>query len=136
MVVAQSILNVKCGACTMRFCVALLSVVAFLTTSISAIAATFSAVQGDVAVNRGRGFQQALAGSEVQPGDRVMVKRASNARITYENGCTIVLEQPGLYDVPNEPPCEGAMLLPLGAAAVAVGVGIYFATKSSDPSSP
>jgi hypothetical protein len=119
----------------MKYRVALLAVAAFLATSVSATAATFTGLQGDVTVNRGRGFQQASTGSQVQPGDRVMLKQQSYARITYDNGCTILLEQPGLYDVPTDPVCDTPVVIPLAlGAGVAIGLGIYFATKDNSSS--
>src|SRR5262245_922199 len=125
------------GGFSMKYRLALVAVTSLLATSISAMGATFTGIQGDVTVNRGRGFQQAATGSEVQPGDLVALKQQSYARITYDNGCTIVLEQPGLYDVPNDPVCGAPALIPLGiGAGVAIGLGIYYATRDKDSPPP
>ncbi len=68
-----------------------------------------------------------------------MVSPNSNVRLTYENGCSVVLEQEGIYTLPEQPACDGhahATHYAIGAAViVGVGAGIYFATKPK-PASP
>ena len=119
---------------------AVLAVAAVLTATAPAIGATFDSVNGRVTASSGGGFQQVASGTQVQPGQRVNVSQGGSARITYDNGCTLVLDQPGLYDVPTDPNCAGGApgfspaQIAIGAAvAVGVGVIIYQATKSSSP---
>ena len=120
--------------------VAIFAALTVLAGSAPAVAATLSTVQGAVSVSSGGGFQRVASGTQVQPGDRVNVSQGGSARISYDNGCTLVLDQPGLYHVPGDPTCTQPGTFPsttqlaVGAAvAVGVGVAIYLATKDSSP---
>ena len=124
--------------------------VAFLAASIAAAdAATLSGVQGQVLVNKGNGFVQADPGTEILPGDRVLVQPGGSAQITYPNGAVGNVPSGGVFTVPTTPPAAPPLntaggppsggipngLLIAGGAAVAIGAGvlIYNATKSSSP---
>lgn len=122
----------------------ILSALLFLALSLQAVdAATLSSIQGQVLVNKGNGFVQAQPGTEIAPGDRVLVQPGGSAQITYPNGAVGSLEPGGIFTVPTVPPAVAvapAAGLPTGvlvaggiAAAAGAGLLIYNATKSSSP---
>lgn len=103
-------------------------------------AATFSTVEGPVLTNDGRGFRPVSVNAIASPGQRVLVNSGGTARILYENGCTLVLDKPGIYSVPADTACAtgintfSAAEVAIGAAVVTgIGLGIYQATRPASP---
>ena len=111
----------------------------------SAQAATLTNTEGAVSVNRGYGFQQVVAGLQVNPGDRVRTGEGATD-IVYENGCAARVGPHQLTVVlSNPPPCgagvafEDSSTIPLVAGLAATGgAGLAIALSSSNvrPASP
>ncbi len=111
----------------------------------SAQAATLTNTEGAVSVNRGYGFQQVVAGLQVNPGDRVRTGEGATD-IVYENGCAARVGPHQLTVVLSNPPaCAGAAFedsstIPLVAGLAATGgAGLAIALSSSSnvrPASP
>ena len=55
---------------------------------------------GTVMVSTGGEYQSANTGAQLNAGNKVMVNAGSTATLVYGNGCTMKLEQAGVYDVP------------------------------------
>lgn len=103
-----------------------------------ACAASVTSLEGQVLRGEASGFNPLAVGQTVQTGDRVLVREGARARIVFDNGCVLVLDQPGVHTLPEAPVCGAGVLQPpnliVGAAiAAGVGVAIYAATKPSSP---
>ncbi len=120
----------------------------------SAQAATLTNIEGAVTVSQGSGFQQAVAGAQVAPGDRIRTKSGS-AEILYPNGCAVrvgpkqlvtVLASPppcpasggGLKDGPvaAAAPGDGTFLIGGLMIASGIGIGIAVSNNNNSPASP
>ncbi len=124
---------------------------AFIATS--AQAATLTNIEGAVTVSQGSGFQQAVAGAEVVPGDRIRTQSGS-AGILYPNGCAVSVGPKQLVTVlASPPPCpaagggalkdgpvaaavppDGTVLF--GGLIIASGIGIGIAVSNNNNNSP
>ena len=102
----------------------------------SAQAATLEGVQGEVMVNRGGGYRFVSGTVELKPGDMVIANSGGSAQLSYNGGCTVLLEAGAVITVAEQPPClttqasaapttpgltPGA--LAIGAVVVGAGVG-------------
>jgi hypothetical protein len=57
-------------------------------------AATIDAIEGQVLINHGEGFQRVVAATEAREGDLVMANPGGSAKLIYPGGCAIEI-QPG-----------------------------------------
>jgi hypothetical protein len=85
--------------------VALCSAAFYLLVATTARAATVTAIQGDVLVNHGSGYERVVGQMEVMPGDTVVVGTAGAAEITYGLGCIVPVPIGAVVAVKAEPPC-------------------------------
>jgi hypothetical protein len=113
----------------MRISLVVITAVVSLAVSGAASAATVTAVQGKVSINRGAGFKPVAGGTGAAAGDRVMVGKDSAGQIVYENGCTVEVAAGQVITVAAKPPCGAAgadagFLTGGGAAPVIVGVAV------------
>ncbi len=126
-----------------------LSALAAMAVTVQAAdAATLINVNGNVLVNTGNGFQTAVEGQTVNPGNRIMVGRGGgSATIAYDLQCIERVALGRVITVQTAVPCNtpGAQTAPapLGAgvspglvvggvaAAAGVGVLIYLGTKKN-----
>jgi hypothetical protein len=111
-------------------------------------AATLEAVQGQVLVNRGGGYQFEVGSTELRPGDMVIANAGASAHITYRDGCVVPIEAGLVMTVAERSPCAAQSgspsfglspgTLAIGAAAVGAGVGVAVLLRSSGdkPASP
>ena len=86
-----------------------LGLCAFAVTIIvvtGAVAATVTAEQGEVLVNRGTGFKPATQPMEVSAGDQVMVKPKGRGHVVYPDGCTVKVAPGAVFTVGDKSPCE------------------------------
>jgi hypothetical protein len=132
----------------------LICFVACLSLSAPAIAASLTGVQGVVLVNRGNGYQAAFGGSELKPGDVVVVNPGGTAQISYGDGCSVPLAVGAVVTVSAQSPCAGQAgnpggpgteffadgpaiaLLGVGVAAGAVGFLLANQKNRDNPASP
>jgi len=137
---------------------------AMIITS-SAQAGVLVSIPGSAMVNSGDGFKKIPIGTQLNPGDRVIVSRKSMARITFEGGCEINLTPSQLLTITRTSPCstgpralsqvdfDGRMgqqaslaspvvpalnplLVGLGVAVIAGGVGIVASNNNDDDPAP
>ena len=62
--------------------------------------ATLRVDSGTVMTSNGGEYQSANTGRPLAAGDKVMVNAGGSATLVYGNGCTMKLEQAGVYTVP------------------------------------
>jgi hypothetical protein len=79
--------------------------------SLPASAATLNAVQGQVFVNHGKGFQQVASGAEAREGDLIMADPGASANLIYPGGCVTKIEAGNVVTVNDGSKCPKAMLL-------------------------
>jgi hypothetical protein len=101
------------------------------STGAAALAASLDAVQGEVLVNRGAGYQVVRGPTSLKPGDSVIVNPGSSAQITYADGCSVPVEMGSVKTVGEQSPCVtqgtgpqgpgGLNATTLAIGAVAVG---------------
>ena len=112
-------------------------------------AATLEAVQGQVLVNRGGGYQFEVGPAELKPGDMIIANAGASAHITYEDGCVVPIEAGSVTTVGQRSPCAAQSgdapsfglspgTLGIGAAAVGAGVGlaVLLGSGGDKPASP
>lgn len=112
-------------------------------------AATLEAVQGQVLVNRGGGYQFEIGPTELKAGDMVIANAGASAHITYGDGCVVPIEAGSVTTVAQRSPCASQTAnstsfgfspatLGIGAAVVGAGVGVAALLGSSGdkPASP
>lgn len=95
---------------------------------------TLVAVDGDVLVNGGNGFEKAQPGHPLKPGDQVVVNPGARAQIMYPQGCLVPVKPGQIMTVVAKPDCAAlttgvvpAVVAPVVAGAGA-GAGITTAT--------
>ncbi len=117
-----------------------------LLANIAAEAATLNPTGGTIFTRTGgQGFHRVTGPTEVQPGDTVMAAPDGSAQIVLGDGKVITVGPGQVVVVPQSSFSDGTQpggidptyVLIGGAAAVGIGVGIYYATKgSSTPAAP
>ena len=68
--------------------------------------ATLRIDSGTAMTSNGGEYESANTGKPLSAGDKVMVNAGSSATLVYGNGCTMKLDQAGVYTVPAA--CSGA----------------------------
>jgi hypothetical protein len=79
--------------------------------SLPASAATLNAVQGQVLINHGDGFQRVPSGAEAREGDLVMANPGGSAKLIYPGGCVVEVKPDTVVTVNDGSKCPQAMLL-------------------------
>jgi hypothetical protein len=74
----------------------------------SALAATVASERGEVLVNRGSGYKLVTQPTPVAVGDQVMVKPKSSGRVTFPDGCTMMVAPGAIFTISAKSPCERA----------------------------
>ena len=102
----------------------------------SAQSAILEGIQGEVLVNRGGGYRFVSGTVELRPGDMIIANTGGSAQLSYNGGCTVLLEAGAVITVAEQPPClttqasagpttpgltPGA--LAIGAVVIGAGVG-------------
>lgn len=127
--------------------------------------ATVQSVSGNVLISTADGFQPLTADMPLKAGDRLMIVEGGSVTLTYQGGCTDVVNTASVYTVPVATPCgavasnaaEGAAppassastggglggaviskdgLIGIGVLAGIVGVVAALSDGSGDPISP
>ncbi len=80
--------------------------IAALLANGAAHAASLEDVQGDVWVDREKGFTAVPGPADVSPGDKVKIGSKSLARIVYPDGCKVALRANSLTTVGEYSPCS------------------------------
>ena len=126
----------------------LASSVCLIASLQSVSAATLQGVEGSVLVNKGNGFELAGSGTQLQPGDQVLVRAGGKANIVYGEGCASSVSVGTAAVVQSGMPCEApttstspsVTTLAIGAAVIGGGVALAVGLGSSDgskkPASP
>lgn len=85
---------------------------AALAFSASAFAqsAQLNAVQGEVMLNAGQGFQSVAGETGVEPGHLVMTSEGASAVLVFGDGCRYEVGPSTVVTVPDKSPCAGAVV--------------------------
>lgn len=63
-------------------------------------------VKGQIAINRGQGYQGVAQITQANPGDMVMASPNSSGKITYEDGCVVDVKPEAVVAVQAQSPCK------------------------------
>jgi hypothetical protein len=112
-------------------------------------AATLEAVQGQVLVNRGSGYQFVIGSAELNPGDMILANAGASAHVTYPDGCVAPVEAGSVTTIGQRSPCAvqagdspsfslSPATLGIGAAVIGAGVSVaaLLGSSSDKPASP
>jgi hypothetical protein len=108
-------------------------------------AATLGAIQGNVLVNRGGGYETVRGAMNLKPGDTVMAQAGGSAQIVYPDGCVVPVEVGAVVAVGEASPCLnlGRLELPeipkeflIGVGAVGAVAGATIIWEGSDNDEP
>ena len=72
----------------------------------ASFAATVTATQGQVMINRGAGYQLLVGSTDVNPGATVVVNPGGSARVVYPDGCAVMVEPFSVHAINVKSPCE------------------------------
>jgi hypothetical protein len=143
----------------MRVTAGLTAFIAVVSLSVNSFAATVTATQGQVLINRGQGYQLVTTSVQASAGAIVIANPGGSAEVSYPDGCrvnvmpgavvTIAPESPckaqgrhvetggSLKDGPSEVCCEeDHRKYLLGALGVVGVVGAVILLKENRPASP
>lgn len=81
---------------------------AALVAAASANAATLSAVNGQILVNPGSGYQAVTGGAELKPGDLVLAGPGGSAKLSFLDGCTAAVEPGSVVAIGQASPCASS----------------------------
>jgi hypothetical protein len=90
----------------MRFVPAAVAFVLGTAIGGAALAATVTATQGQVMINRGQGYQLLVGSTEVDPGATVIVNPGGSAQVVYPDGCQVAVEPFTVHAINAISPCE------------------------------
>jgi hypothetical protein len=77
----------------------------FSTSSWAATTATVNPSQGNVLINRGKGFSEIKRPTKLRVGNSVMVGPGGSAVIAYSDGCTVNVDPGTIKTVAQLSPC-------------------------------
>jgi hypothetical protein len=83
-----------------------LAVIAALSLSGPARAATVNAVQGQVLVNSGQGYRLVDGSAQLGAGATVVANPGAVAHVVYPGGCTVTVQPGSVYRVAAQAPCQ------------------------------
>jgi hypothetical protein len=86
--------------------VSFIGVSAALIFGSTAQAATLTADQGEIFVNRGSGYKVVREPVEVSAGDQVMAKPKSMGQVIFGDGCIMKVAPVSIFTVPSTSPCR------------------------------
>ena len=72
----------------------------------AAFAATVTATQGQVMINRGQGYQLVVGSTKADPGATVIVNPGGSAQVVYPDGCAVTVEPFTVHAINAISPCE------------------------------
>ena len=90
----------------------------------SAFAASLEAVQGEVSINRGEGFQRVTGPTEARAGDLLMASPGGSAKLVYADGCPVRVIPGSVVRVGAQSPCKATYYAGLAEPAP-TGWGIW-----------
>ena len=82
--------------------------------------ATLHDMNGKVLMNKGSGLVSGKTGADLKDGDRVVTLDKSGAKVVFNDGCTVTIEENKIFEINAELGCRAALLLPCHLASVAV----------------
>lgn len=95
-----------------------LALSATLLSATSLHAARLTVVKGDALVSHGDGYKSVRDAADLFPGDTVVARAGSSAKVTFANGCTIHLAMGAVFNVPAEAPCGDASGAPTASGGI------------------
>lgn len=102
------------------------SIIAILlaSTLFSAIAAeqgktgVLQDINGKVLVNQGKGLTSGKLGTDLKEGDRIVTLNKSGARISFNDGCMVSLQENQIFVIDSKLGCKAPILGSAGAPAI------------------
>src|SRR5438552_72808 len=91
------------GAGVRKFTV-LVCLISALSLGTSAVAATVTATQGQVLVNRGNGYQRVVGSTQAGTGATVVANPGGSAQVVYSDGCVVTVEPGSVYTIAPQSP--------------------------------
>lgn len=85
-------------------------------------AANVANVQGQTLLNVGSGYHQLVGSSPAGPGAQVLANPGGEARVTYEDGCTVTVSAGQVYTVAPASPCTENKFPQIGGYAIGAAV--------------
>ena len=79
----------------------------FATTAQAGVVTT---LEGNASVNRGQGYVPVALGTQLKAGDRLLVGRSSQAKISFSQDCTITLSEGQIVTVSATSPCSDSRI--------------------------
>jgi hypothetical protein len=131
-----------------RLCVGVAAFLFGISADAASFAATVNAVQGQVLISHGQGYQPVIGSAHANPGDTVVANPGGSAQIVYSAGCTVPVQPGSIVTVASQSPCNsgpapaaGSNALAIGAVAVGgtlagVGIGALINAQRDKPASP
>src|SRR5262245_22056124 len=82
--------------------------IAVVSWALPSVAATLTAIEGQVSVNRNRGygFERVTSTVKVDVGDAVMASPGGGAEIVFDDGCRLLVLPGNVEVVPAKSPCD------------------------------
>ncbi len=125
----------------MRNFTVIVCLISALSLGTSAIAATVTATQGQVLVNRGNGYQRVAGSTQAGTGATVVANPGGSAQVVYSDGCAVTVEPGSVYTIAPQSPCAtgvagvDATTLTVGAVVVGgVALGVLLSQKGKSAS--
>ncbi|MBL7489255.1 hypothetical protein [Frankia sp. AgW1.1] len=103
-----------------------------LLSATSVDAARLTVTRGDALVSHGDGYESVRGGADLSPGDTVVARAGSAAKVTFANGCTVHLGMGIVFSVPAKAPCDGAGAASATPSNVSDGVSETSAAPTQD----
>jgi hypothetical protein len=83
-----------------------LAVIAVISLSAAARAATVTVAQGQVLVNSGQGYRLVNGSAQLEPGATVVANPGAIAEVAYPGGCTVTVQPGSVYVIASQAPCQ------------------------------
>lgn len=103
-----------------------------LLPATSVDAARLTVTRGDALVSHGDGYESVRGGADLSPGDTVVARAGTAAKVTFANGCTVHLGMGIVFSVPAEAPCGAASTASATPSNVSDGVSETSAAPTQD----
>lgn len=103
-----------------------------LLSATSVDAARLTVTRGDALVSHGDGYVSVRGGADLSPGDTVVARAGSAAKVTFANGCTVHLGMGIVFSVPAKAPCGAGSAASATPSNVSGGVSETAAVPTQD----
>jgi hypothetical protein len=102
----------------MRLKLASIAFVSGVSFTLPSLAATVESIEGTVSINRGEGYHQITAPTQIKAGEFVMAGPGGSAEVVYYDGCSVKVQPGAVVTIAREPPCAAGSMMRLGAGSL------------------